>query len=70
MDCVVFVLNGSIRDDGPLPEVYEHTRAGFHAQCDAESWNKLKKYATAAGPDRDRHFRHFHERRRNRVPRD
>ena len=23
-----FVLNGSIRDDGPLPEVYEHTYVG------------------------------------------
>lgn len=25
---VPFVLNGSIRDDGPLPEVYEHTYVG------------------------------------------
>ncbi len=25
---VPFVLNGSIRDDGPLPEVYEHTYDG------------------------------------------
>ena len=25
---VPFVLNGSIRDDGPLPEVYEHTYIG------------------------------------------
>ena len=25
---VPFVLNGSIRDDGPLPEVFEHTYAG------------------------------------------
>ncbi len=28
---VPFVLNGSIRDDGPLPEVYEHTYVGQDA---------------------------------------
>ena len=28
---VPFVLNGSIRDDGPLPEVYEHTYEGQDA---------------------------------------
>ncbi len=28
---VPFVLNGSIRDDGPLPEVYEHTYIGQDA---------------------------------------
>lgn len=28
---VPFVLNGSIRDDGPLPEVYEHTYRGQDA---------------------------------------
>lgn len=28
---VPFVLNGSIRDDGPLPEVYEHTYQGQDA---------------------------------------
>ncbi len=28
---IPFVLNGSIRDDGPLPEVYEHTYVGQDA---------------------------------------
>ncbi|MDE8735459.1 hypothetical protein P0G10_20505, partial [Eubacteriales bacterium DFI.9.88] len=28
---VPFILNGSLRDDGPLPEVYEHTYVGQDA---------------------------------------
>ncbi len=31
---VPFVLNGSLRDDGPLPEVYEHTYVGQDAVRD------------------------------------
>ena len=39
-----FVLNGSIRDDGPLPEVYEHTYVGQDAIR-----NQIRKSTTVIG---------------------
>lgn len=41
---VPFVLNGSIRDDGPLPEVYEHTYVGQDAIR-----NQIRKSTTVIG---------------------
>ncbi len=41
---VPFVLNGSIRDDGPLPEVYEHTYEGQDAIR-----NHVRKSTTVIG---------------------
>lgn len=41
---VPFVLNGSIRDDGPLPEVYEHTYVGQDAIR-----NHVRKSTTVIG---------------------
>ena len=41
---VPFVLNGSLRDDGPLPEVYEHTYVGQDAVR-----NHVRKATTVIG---------------------
>lgn len=41
---VPFVLNGSVRDDGPLPEVYEHTYVGQDAVR-----SHIKKATTVIG---------------------
>lgn len=41
---VPFVLNGSLRDDGPLPEVYEHTYLGQDAVR-----NHVRKATTVIG---------------------